>query len=300
MSKPCAPCRAFTLIELLVVVAIIGILAAMLLPALQGARAKARTIACVGTQKQTLLAIQMYGDDYDQYPDMLDPTAINLGAHGNHPDFATGVINKDGATSVHNTPLVNLASVGHSVPRWLYLLATVSKVNYNTLICNTDRGTWTRNNSSTYNLSWMGFQNGDKCAAFMYYGPGVHWDDVNPYSVMTSEPFGVKWISDAPYDTTTGYPKNWDITMKKDKGVMICCPNRTMEGDNYADYTPTGLPYARYSSDFNLIPPHGKQRERNYGFLDGHVLNIQQQAAESLTLYGWTNAWPGRSPNGYY
>ena len=84
IPRSCSKPVAFTLIELLVCIAMIGILAALLVPALARARAKSIALSCLNNIRQINLATLLYVDDYrDRLPYNLGQSDIAKGAAKN-------------------------------------------------------------------------------------------------------------------------------------------------------------------------------------------------------------------------
>jgi prepilin-type N-terminal cleavage/methylation domain-containing protein len=79
--SPTHPRRAFSLVELLVVIAIIGVLVALLLPAIQAAREAARRTSCQSNLRQLGLALHNYQSTHKVFP----PSTVSLGGAASQP-----------------------------------------------------------------------------------------------------------------------------------------------------------------------------------------------------------------------
>ncbi|MBX6316228.1 MAG: DUF1559 domain-containing protein [Isosphaeraceae bacterium] len=251
--------RGFTLIELLVVIAIIGILIALLLPAVQSAREAARRSQCTNNLKQLGLAVL----NYESTHNMLPPTCT----------YSVAVVGNDFSMKAHLLPFLEVTNIYNAT-------------NYSNAYNSAINGTVTSTTISTFLCP----SDGNQCHRQMANYPGYYFGETNyGNNIGTSMSFNAGQFDGPAYSlgSTIGAPVK--LAMITDGTSNTAIFSEWVKGRNQSIDAPGWMVY-KINSAISWTPPYSPTITTN--LIDAlQQLAAQCQASKTLSFstkgYSW-------------
>ncbi|HEY8665779.1 MAG TPA: prepilin-type N-terminal cleavage/methylation domain-containing protein [Tepidisphaeraceae bacterium] len=291
--------RAFTLVELLVVVGIIGLLIALLLPALKKAREGAMRVTCASNQRQMLMALTMYAATCKTYPTHVFRSNWGAFDGGGVPYQSTLDGYQGSQTTAYfqgNPQLAGVQWTGDECvdcnggyPYVKILMDTGFLKSYKGVTCTSRAGDWYTAGGNILDVGWYYTPRKPNLGMlpdgvdphtvpfFAYNGPGCNgylyatWS--NPLALY---PDGAN-IEGLRIDCVRpgyGYVNDNKDLRRRGTFKLIDCPTFIITQNRGGPWGMTFAPHEPFIqiSDANQLPRIA--HFRNYGWTDGHVEGI--------------------------